>query len=165
MPTRISRASPLAGDFVRIGPHVGYHLFENLSEALTSKPEETPPVVAFAGQHEPCPRKTGASTNDHVQQAVARHSRCLSCRASRYTIHVLCSHLGLLHSRGYLPQVRRSLKREEAARTASRAGQLRVVLGAAGGATRDNDFHHSSHAGWLETDVNTLDVTDPSDFT
>lgn len=66
-----------------------------------------------------------------------------------------------------LLQVRRRLKRAEAARTASRTGQLRVVLGAAGGAARDSghDLYHPSHAGWLETDVNTLDVTDPSDLT
>lgn len=69
-------------------------------------------------------------------------------------------------SRLRLLQVRRSLKRAEAVQTASRTGQLRVVLGATVGATRDsgNDLHHPPHAGWLETDVNTLDVTDPSDF-
>ena len=66
-----------------------------------------------------------------------------------------------------LPQVRRSLKRAEAAETASRTRQLRVVLGATAGAARDsgNDLYHSSQDGWLETDVNTLDVTDPSDYT
>eukprot|EP00752_Nemacystus_decipiens_P012470 g11044.t1 len=64
-------------------------------------------------------------------------------------------------------QVRRSLKRAEATQTASRTGQLRVVLGATVGEYQDsgNDLHHPSQFGWLETDVNTLDVTDPSDFT
>eukprot|EP00903_Cladosiphon_okamuranus_P018662 g17176.t1 len=64
-------------------------------------------------------------------------------------------------------QVRRSLKRTEAAETASRTSQLRVVLGATVGAATDSgiDLYHPPQVGWLETDVNTLDVTDPSDFT
>lgn len=52
----------------------------------------------------------------------------------------------------------------------SRTGQLRIVVGAVDGARgarggSSGDSYFPSHAGWLVTDVNTLDVTDPSDFT
>ncbi|CAM9380011.1 unnamed protein product, partial [Scytosiphon promiscuus] len=62
-------------------------------------------------------------------------------------------------------QVRRGNKRVEAMETASRTGNLRVVLGAVVGAEGDdNHLVHSPDNGWLTTDVNLLDATDPSDF-
>lgn len=64
-----------------------------------------------------------------------------------------------------LMKVRRSSKRAEAVETASRTGNLRIVLGASAEAEGDDhDSHHSPDSGWLTTDVNVLDVTDPADF-
>lgn len=67
-------------------------------------------------------------------------------------------------------QVRRSLKRAEAIEVASKTGHLKIILGATRGGedgqvgSSGGDEIYSSNAGWLVTDVNTLDVTDPFDF-
>ncbi len=122
----------------------------------------------------------------HASRSITR-SEWPRSQASRHDFATIFCPLPALHARRRDPllvycaavdqvippllslQVRRRLKRAEAAQTMSRTGQLRIVVGAIDGTqgargSSSGDSYGPSHAGWLVTDENTLDVTDPSDF-